>query len=130
MVPMCPSSLVESVHSSMLIYLLCLFFPSIRPLRPRPFLPRALTRVSQATLDPEYGQAEVAGMKKEIHRMEFRLRQLKRKQEEMMQEMELAIEKREIIETKHSVAGAKSKTDTAATIKQKVCAFVSSIEVF
>jgi hypothetical protein len=62
-------------------------------------------------------------MKKEIHRMEFRLRQLKRKQEEMMQEMELAIEKREIIETKHSVAGAKSKTDTAATIKQKVCEY-------
>ena len=68
-------------------------------------------------------------MKKEIHRMEFRLRQLKRKQEEMMQEMELAIEKREIIETKHSVAGAKSKTDTAATIKQKVCIISSTLIV-
>lgn len=87
-----------------------------------------LEKETQEALDPEYGQAEVAGawrlfsvwffstqlqvslkillqfetgMKKEIHRMELRLRQLTTKQEEMMQEMERAIEKKSAIETKY-----------------------------
>jgi chromosome segregation ATPase len=85
-----------------------------------------LEKEAQAMLDPEYGQAEVAGMKKEIHRMEYRLRQLKRKQEEMMQEMELAIEKREIIETKNSLT--KSKTVTQATLKQRTMALQQTIK--
>lgn len=85
-----------------------------------------LEKEAQAMLDPEYGQAEVAGMKKEIHRMEYRLRQLKRKQEEMMQEMELAIEKREIIETKNSLT--KSKTVTQATIKQRTLALRQALK--
>lgn len=114
----------------------------------------ALEKETQEALDPEYGQAEVAGaqgplsanpsalcslscspalscspvfsyvhicvelfcgpcsvwccvvvffapgMKKEIHRMQLRFQQLKRKQEDMIQEMERTIEKKDSIEAK------------------------------
>jgi uncharacterized membrane protein YqiK len=39
-------------------------------------------------------------MQMEVHRMEQRLRQLTRKQDQMIEEMERAIEKRESIDTR------------------------------
>lgn len=57
-----------------------------------------LARETQEALNPEYGQPEIQGMKKEIHRMKLRLGQLQRQQEKMIQEMELAITKRETIQ--------------------------------
>lgn len=59
-----------------------------------------LERETQAALDPEYGQPEIRGMKKEIHRMELRLGQLQRQQEKMIQEMERTIAKVESIKMK------------------------------
>ncbi|KAF4663796.1 hypothetical protein FOL47_005553 [Perkinsus chesapeaki] len=55
----------------------------------------------QASLDPNVGQSEIGAMKKEIHRMELRYRQLIRRQEEMVKEMTRAVEKRDIIELKY-----------------------------
>lgn len=55
----------------------------------------------QETIDPSIGQAEVQQMKKEIHRMELRFDQLKKKQEAMIQEMERSVFKRETIQMKY-----------------------------
>jgi len=58
-----------------------------------------LEREMQETIDPSIGQAEVQQMKKEIHRMELRFDQLRKKQE-AIQEMENAVFKRETIQLK------------------------------
>lgn len=51
----------------------------------------------QDTLDPTVGQSEIQELKKEIHRMELRLDVLRKSQEELIGEMEGAVDKREII---------------------------------
>lgn len=50
-----------------------------------------LEREMQETIDPSIGQSEVEQMKKEIHRMELILTQLKKQQEVLIQEMERAV---------------------------------------
>merc|ERR1719321_1275501 len=52
-----------------------------------------LEKEMQEALDPSVGQAETTAMKKEIHRMELRYEQLKRMQDQMIQEMERVIHK-------------------------------------
>merc|ERR1719221_2062073 len=71
-----------------------------------------LEKEMQEALDPNIGQADAAAMKKEIHRMELRLAQLKRRQESMIVEMERAIHKRDAIALKYE---PKAKKDKAAT---------------
>jgi len=70
-----------------------------------------LERETQEALDPQYGQAEIRGMKKEIHRMELRLTALKRQQEKMVSEMERSISKHDTIK----LANISSKTKSAMT---------------
>merc|ERR1711953_1129546 len=60
-----------------------------------------LEKEMQEALDPNIGQADAAAMKKEIHRMELRLDQLKRRQEQMILEMERAVSKRDAIALKY-----------------------------
>ena len=60
-----------------------------------------LEHETQTALDPTYGQTEISDMKLEIHRMEIRLTQLKRKQEELIKEMELSICKKESIKLRN-----------------------------
>lgn len=55
----------------------------------------------QDALDPEIGQTEIVAMRKEIHRMQLRYDQLRKKQEEMIKDMERAIFKRETIQLKY-----------------------------
>merc|ERR1719230_810498 len=69
-------------------------------------------QMMQDALDPNIGQAASSAMKKEIHRMELRLAQLKRRQESMIVEMERAIHKRDAIALKYE---PKAKKDKAAT---------------
>ena len=49
-----------------------------------------LEREMQQALDPSVGELETSAMKKEIHRMQLRLEQLKRRQEQIIVEMERA----------------------------------------
>lgn len=56
-----------------------------------------LEREMQETLDPNYGQKEIQELKKEIHRMELRLDDIRKKQENVILEMERAVYKRETI---------------------------------
>jgi chromosome segregation ATPase len=55
----------------------------------------------QDALDPNIGQTEIVAMKKEIHRMELRYEQLRKKQEQMIKDMERAVFKRETIQLKY-----------------------------
>ena len=55
----------------------------------------------QDALDPNIGQQEIVAMRKEIHRMQLRYEQLRKKQEEMIKDMERAIFKRETIQLKY-----------------------------
>lgn len=54
----------------------------------------------QEALDPNVGQSELQELKKEIHRMELRLEDLRKKQEQLINEMERAVYKRETIQLK------------------------------
>merc|ERR1719327_882974 len=81
----------------------------------------ALEKEMQQALDPNVGQAETAAMQKEIHRMELRLDQLKRRQESMIMEMERAIHKRDAIALKYEPKAKKGKqVTTAANLKRQV----------
>jgi chromosome segregation ATPase len=81
----------------------------------------ALEKEMQEALDPNVGQAETAAMHKEIHRMELRLDQLKRRQEQMIVEMERAIHKRDAIALKYEPKAKKDKgATTAANLKRQV----------
>mmetsp|Transcript_99066 Transcript_99066/g.176493 ORF Transcript_99066/g.176493 Transcript_99066/m.176493 type:complete len:881 (+) Transcript_99066:94-2736(+) len=80
-----------------------------------------LEKEMQAALDPNVGQSDASAMKKEIHRMELRLDQLKRRQEQMIVEMERAIHKRDVIALKLEPKAKKSKTAaSAANLKRQV----------
>merc|ERR1719498_1676126 len=81
----------------------------------------ALEKEMQMALDPNVGQAESSAMTKEIHRMELRLDQLKRRQESMIMEMERAIHKRDAIALKYEPMAKKSKQVTsAANLKRQI----------
>merc|ERR1719277_181021 len=81
----------------------------------------ALEKEMQQALDPNIGQAEAAAMQKEIHRMELRLEQLKRRQEQMIMEMERAINKRDAIQLKYEPKAKKTKqTQSAVSLKRQV----------
>lgn len=60
-----------------------------------------LEREMQEHLDPNYGQKEILELKKEIHRMELRLDDIRKKQEKVIIEMERAVFKRETIQLKY-----------------------------
>jgi len=88
----------------------------------------ALEREMQEALDPNVGQADAAAMKKEIHRMELRLDQLKRRQEQMIIEMERAIHKRDAIALKYEPKAKKNKqASTTANLKRQVQSLRSNL---
>jgi chromosome segregation ATPase len=61
-----------------------------------------LEKEIQEALDPNIGQSEIQTLKKEIHRMELRLEELRKKQEEDIKEMERAVFKKEAIQLKYT----------------------------
>jgi len=84
-----------------------------------------LEREMQEALDPEVGQVEAQAMKKEIHRMELRFDQLKRRQEQMILEMERVIHKRDAIQLKYE---PKAKTNKAANTQINVRRQIASLK--
>lgn len=60
-----------------------------------------LEKEMQEEVDPEIGQSEIVAMRKEIHRMELMYDQLRKKQEEMIKNMERAVFKKETIQLKY-----------------------------
>jgi chromosome segregation ATPase len=84
-----------------------------------------LEKEIQATLNSSEDAHETKGMEKEIHRMKHRLDCMKRDQEKMLREMELAIHKKEDIAVKYQYAKhgdtntSKSKKTTVAELKKR-----------
>jgi len=60
-----------------------------------------LEKEIQDALDPNIGQSEIKLLKKDIHRMELRLDELRKRQEQTIQEMERTVYKRETIQLKY-----------------------------
>jgi len=60
-----------------------------------------LEKEIQEALDPNIGQSEIKLLKKDIHRMELRLDELRKRQEQTIQEMERSVFKRETIQLKY-----------------------------
>ncbi len=93
-----------------------------------------IERETQEALDPEYGQPEIKGMKKEMHRMRTRIAKLKRKQEEMIVEMERTVGKRENIRVQAlgAAAGAARMGDkpklNRSELKKKVAVLKKSLQ--
>merc|ERR1719221_1157276 len=89
-----------------------------------------LEKEMQSALDPNVGQADVSAMKKEIHRMELRLEQLKRRQEQMIVEMERAIHKRDAIALKYEPKAKKNKSaSTTANLKRQVQSLKNNLKL-
>jgi chromosome segregation ATPase len=89
-----------------------------------------LEKDMQAALDPNVGQSETSAMTKEIHRMELRLDQLKRRQEQMINEMERAIHKRDAIALKYEPAAKKNKQVTsAANLKRQITSLKNNLRL-
>ena len=61
-----------------------------------------LEKEIQEALDPEIGQSEIKLLKKEIHKMELKLEELRKRQENAIMEMERAVYKREAISLKYT----------------------------
>lgn len=90
----------------------------------------SLEKDMQAALDPNVGQSETSAMTKEIHRMELRLDQLKRRQEQMINEMERAIHKRDAIALKYEPAAKKNKQVTsAANLKRQITSLKNNLRL-
>merc|ERR1711937_255204 len=90
----------------------------------------ALELEMQQALDPAVGQVESSAMQKEIHRMELRLDQLKRRQEQMIVEMERAIHKRDAISLKYEPKAKKNKqASTAADLKRQIQSLKSNLRL-
>eukprot|EP00927_Polykrikos_kofoidii_P077527 TRINITY_DN74464_c0_g1_i1.p1 TRINITY_DN74464_c0_g1~~TRINITY_DN74464_c0_g1_i1.p1 ORF type:complete len:891 (-),score=278.40 TRINITY_DN74464_c0_g1_i1:224-2896(-) len=89
-----------------------------------------LEREMQQALDPNVGQADAAAMKKEIHRMELRLQQLKRRQEGMIVEMERAIHKKDAITQKYEPMAKKNKSaSTSANLKRQIQSLKNNLKL-
>ncbi|KAG6597810.1 Coiled-coil domain-containing protein 40 [Phytophthora cinnamomi] len=83
-----------------------------------------LEKETQAALDPEVGQAEARSMEKEIHRMRLRLEALQRSQEQMLQDMEQAVHKRDLI----ALRGRSKKEQEAELTFAALTAKVSTLQ--
>ncbi|KAH0794666.1 Coiled-coil domain-containing protein [Histomonas meleagridis] len=62
-----------------------------------------LANEMKEALDPNYGSSELNSMKKEISRMELRLKQIKKQQQVIIQEMEYALKRRETIANRGNI---------------------------
>ena len=85
-----------------------------------------LAKEMREALDPNYGASELKSMKKEVSRMETRLKQIKKQQQVIVQEMEFALKRREAIanrgHVKQRVSKDKIRTDAPkiADLKKEV----------
>jgi chromosome segregation ATPase len=79
-----------------------------------------LAKEMREALDPNYGAAELQAMRKEISRMELRLKQIKKQQQTILQEMEFALKRRETIATRGAVQKRLNKDKTRADLAKGI----------
>lgn len=79
-----------------------------------------LAKEMKDALDPSYGASELKTMKKEVSRMELRLKQIKKQQQVIVQEMEYALKRRETIANRGAVQKRLNKDRTRADISKGI----------
>ena len=79
-----------------------------------------LAREMREALDPNYGASEIRLMKKEITRMELRLKQIKKQQQNIVQEMSFGLRRRETIATRGAVQQRLNKDKTRSDISKGI----------
>ncbi|OHT09128.1 hypothetical protein TRFO_22140 [Tritrichomonas foetus] len=79
-----------------------------------------LAREMREALDPNYGASELKTMKKEVNRMELRLKQIKKQQQVIVQEMQYALVRRETLATKGQVQNRLNKDKTRADVAKGI----------
>ena len=79
-----------------------------------------LAKEMREALDPNFGARELNSMKKEVNRMELRLKQIKKQQQVIIQEMQYALVRRETIATKGQVQSRLNKDKTRADISKGI----------
>ena len=80
-----------------------------------------LAREAKATVDSEVGQGEIRAMTAEIHRMEVRYTQLMKLQENLIQDMEKSVSRRDTIVTRGGAqAKLNKKVETKGTFQKKL----------
>ena len=79
-----------------------------------------LAKEMKDAIDPNYGAGELQTMRKEIARMELRLKQIKKQQGVIIQEMEFALKRRETIATRGAVQKRLNKDRTRADVAQGI----------
>ena len=87
-----------------------------------------LAKEMREALDPNFGAAELKSMKKDIARMELRLKQIKKQQQVIIQEMEYALNRRETIATKGQVKGRMNKDRTQVEMTKGIKGLQSEIK--
>lgn len=87
-----------------------------------------LAKEMREALDPNFGAAEIKTMKKEVARMELRLKQIKKQQQVIIQEMEYALNRRETIATKSQVKNRSAKDRTTAEVTKGIKGLQSEIK--
>ena len=75
-----------------------------------------LAKEMRDALDPNFGAKELSVMRKEIARMELRLKQIRKQQGVILQEMEYALKRRETIATRGAIQKRLNKDRTRADI--------------
>jgi chromosome segregation ATPase len=79
-----------------------------------------LAREMKEALDPNYGAAELRTMKKEVSRMELRLKQINKQQQVIVQEMQFALQRRETIANQGKVQQRLNKDKTRADVAKGI----------
>eukprot|EP00911_Craspedida_sp_UC1_P002265 UC1_evm1s1719 len=77
-----------------------------------------LAKETKASMDPKAGGEEISTMRKEIHRMEVRLRDLEKTKEELIVAMERSVGRREKIFNKAKVANLRGVSTTDKSKRQ------------
>ncbi|PRW44941.1 Coiled-coil domain-containing 40 isoform C [Chlorella sorokiniana] len=87
-----------------------------------------LEKEMQDAVDPAYGNEELAALRKEVQRLTHTAGELARSQEAMVQEMERAVAKREVISTKAKVSQSQHIQDmTAAQAKRQTAELAKAV---
>jgi len=79
-----------------------------------------LAREMKEALDPNYGASELKSMKKEVARMELRLKQIKKQQQTIVQEMEYALRRRETIANRGAVQKRLNQDKTRSDVSKGI----------
>jgi chromosome segregation ATPase len=79
-----------------------------------------MARETKEALDPNYGAGELKTMKKEVTRMELRLKQIMKQQQIIVQEMEFALRRRETIADQGKVQQRLNKDRTRADVAKGI----------